>query len=255
MQKVYERINWENEPSTNTAVNEQNLNKMDYALDKLDDRVLSLSGYEERAKECEENAKNSKEKAFEYANESESFAHGATGTRDGENIDNAKYYYEQARMISESVAGALLPMGTVSFANLPSAADAIEGWMYNISDQFTTTAEFKEGSGNVIPAGSNVYKTVDGYWDVLAGSPVTGVKGNNESTYRRGNVNITADDIGLGNVPDLIANVQAQIHSLLDQLEEIQGSANMTNPAITIGTNAPDDSMGKDGDVYLQIIE
>ena len=52
----------------------------------------------------------------------------------------------------------------------------------------------------MIPAGSNVFKTTDGFWDVLSGSPVTGVKGNSETYYRRGNVNITASNIGLGNV-------------------------------------------------------
>lgn len=114
--------------------------------------------------------------------------------------DSAKYYYEQARRISESFSGALRPMGTVAFANLPALSEADGGSMYNISDQFTTTAEFKEGAGNTIPAGANVYKTEDGKWDVLAGTPVTGVKGSAESEYRRGNVNITAENVGLGNV-------------------------------------------------------
>lgn len=110
--------------------------------------------------------------------------------------DSAKYYYEQARRISESFSGALRPMGTVIFANLPALSEADGGSMYNISDQFTTTAEFKEGAGNTIPAGANVYKTEDGKWDVLAGTPVTGVKGSAESGYRRGNVNITAGNVG-----------------------------------------------------------
>lgn len=110
--------------------------------------------------------------------------------------DSAKYYYEQARRISESFSGALRPMGTVAFANLPALSEADGGSMYNISDQFTTTAEFKEGAGNTIPAGANVYKTEDGKWDVLAGTPVTGVKGSAESRYRRGNVDITAENVG-----------------------------------------------------------
>ena len=110
--------------------------------------------------------------------------------------DSAKYYYEQARRISESFSGALRPMGTVTFANLPALSATTSGSMYNISGQFTTTNDFKEGAGNVIPAGANVYKTEDGKWDVLAGAPVTGVKGSAESAYRRGNVNITAENVG-----------------------------------------------------------
>lgn len=110
--------------------------------------------------------------------------------------DSAKYYYEQARRISKSFSGALRPMGTVTFANLPALSATTSGSMYNISGQFTTTNDFKEGAGNVIPAGANVYKTEDGKWDVLAGTPVTGVKGSAESAYRRGNVNITAENVG-----------------------------------------------------------
>lgn len=109
---------------------------------------------------------------------------------------NAKKYYEQAKAISESFSGALRPMGTVTFANLPSVGSASAGDMYNISDEFVTTSDFVEGAGITEPAGSNVYKTGAGKWDVLSGSPVTGVKGENEKNFRRGNVNITCENIG-----------------------------------------------------------
>lgn len=114
--------------------------------------------------------------------------------------ERANYWYQQAQAIAESFSGALRPMGTVTFENLPPLAQADSGDMYNVSNQFTTTSDFVEGAGIVVPLGSNVYKTVGEKWDVLAGSPVTGVKGNSESSYRRGNVNITKSNIGLGNV-------------------------------------------------------
>ena len=117
-------------------------------------------------------------------------------TNSAKSESEAQKYAEQAKEISESLSGALRPLGTISFANLPSTADASSGDMYNITDQFTTTADFKEGAGNIIPAGSNVYLTADRYWDVLAGTPVTGVKGAKENYYRRGNVNITPTNIG-----------------------------------------------------------
>lgn len=142
------------------------------------------------------NAANSATSADTYAKKSQSYAVGGTGTRPGEDNDCAKKYYEQAKSISESLSGALRPMGTVAFANLPALSSASEGDMYNVSNQFTTTADFTEGSGTVIPAGSNVYKTADGKWDVLAGSPVTGVKGSSETSYRNGNVNLSPEDIG-----------------------------------------------------------
>jgi chemotaxis protein histidine kinase CheA len=120
----------------------------------------------------------------------------ASETNSAKSESEAQKYAEQAKEISEGLSGALRPLGTINFAKLPSTADASSGDMYNITDQFTTNDDFKEGAGNIIPAGSNVYLTIDRYWDVLAGTPVTGVKGNSESSYRRGNVNITPANIG-----------------------------------------------------------
>ena len=40
--KTYSRINWENKPSTNTALGATNLNKMDLALNEIDNRVVTL---------------------------------------------------------------------------------------------------------------------------------------------------------------------------------------------------------------------
>ena len=42
MNKAYDAINWKNEPSTSTAINETNLNKMDRAIDTIDNRVIDL---------------------------------------------------------------------------------------------------------------------------------------------------------------------------------------------------------------------
>lgn len=330
MDKIYKRINWENKPSKNTAVNEENLNRMDYAVDAVDTRVCELAGYEERAaksalaakssetnaavsegraKTSETNAKTSEtnagvsaasagenallsksyaaggtnirtdestdnakyykeqaqmaqssslvsaanaassaekasaseknakvsennvktsethtrtseinaqssaakasawsDTALVSADKSESYAVGGTGTRAGEDTDNAKYYKEQTERIAEGLKGSLIPMGTILFAALPDTSTA--GYMFNISEEFTTTSRFKEGAGNIIPAGTNVYYTADGFWDCMAGTPVTGIKGDAESSYRRGNVNLTKEHIGLGKVPNVTTNDQ-----------------------------------------------
>lgn len=42
MEKTYERINWENEPSILTPINAINLNKMDSALNQIDNRVVEM---------------------------------------------------------------------------------------------------------------------------------------------------------------------------------------------------------------------
>ena len=105
-------------------------------------------------------------------------------------------------------------MGTITFAELPGLSAASEGDMYNVSDEFTTTDDFKEGAGKTAPAGSNVYKTMDGMWDILAGTPVTGVKGEKEKIYRRGNVDITAENVGAvpreGNVSSNYAEFESK---------------------------------------------
>lgn len=136
------------------------------------------------------------ESAADSATKAQSYAVGGTGSRDGEDSDNAKYYFEQVKDVSEAIKGGLQPRGTVAFADLPQLADCVAGWMFNISDEFTTTADFKEGAGSTVPAGANIYKTSDDKWDVLAGTPVTGVKGAKEKSYRRGNVVLTAENVG-----------------------------------------------------------
>lgn len=168
------------------------------------------------------NAKNSETNAKASATSASTFASNAktsetkakasetnaktSETNSAKSESEAQKYAEQVKEISESFSGALRPLGTINFADLPSTADANSGDMYNITDQFTTTTDFKEGAGNIIPAGSNVYLTIDRYWDVLAGTPVTGVKGAKEVYYRRGNVNITPANVGAvaegGNISD-----------------------------------------------------
>ena len=147
------------------------------------------------ALDSKQSAESSKQSALQYATDANTSALKAQGYAIG-NTDSAKYYYEQSKAISEGFAGALRPMGTITFAQLPSLASASAGDMYNISDEFVTTNAFKEGAGATQAAGTNVYKTTDGYWDCLAGTPVTGIKGAKETIFRRGNVNLTSADIG-----------------------------------------------------------
>lgn len=41
-EKIYTRIIWQNQPSTATALGATNLNKMDYAINEIDDRVVAM---------------------------------------------------------------------------------------------------------------------------------------------------------------------------------------------------------------------
>jgi hypothetical protein len=60
----------------------------------------------------------------------------------------------------QAVPTAIVPKGTKTFAQLNPTTDLVAGslgYMWNISDAFTTTADFAEGAGHSIPAGANVY--------------------------------------------------------------------------------------------------
>ncbi len=195
------------------------------------DSASEAAGSAEEAATQASNASNSASQAATQASNASNSAKSAanSATSASSSASEAEYYYNQAKSISESFASALRPMGTVTFSTLLSIPNATEGDMYNVSEQFTTTSAFKEGAGKVIPAGSNVYKTHDGYWDVLAGSPVTGVKGSGETTYRTGNVNLTPANIGLGNVNNtsdkdkpISTATQAALDELNSNLELLQ---------------------------------
>lgn len=58
--------------------------------------------------------------------------------------------------ISAAVVGALKPAGSVAFANLPALEEANVNKIVNVTDAFTTTANFVEGAGIAYPAGTNV---------------------------------------------------------------------------------------------------
>ena len=72
--------------------------------------------------------------------------------------------YTQADQISRKIAkkinaldGALHYRGTIAFANIPATiTKAMVGYVYNISDSFTTDARFVEGAGKIYPAGTDI---------------------------------------------------------------------------------------------------
>lgn len=174
--------------ATKSATSESNASK------SASSAATSMSTANTKASEAAQSATSAVNSASTATSKASAASTSASNAATSE--ANAKKYYEQAKAISESFSGALRPMGTVTFANLPSVGSASAGDMYNISDEFVTTSDFVEGSGITEPAGSNVYKTEAGKWDVLAGSPVTGVKGEKEKVFGRGNVNITCAGIG-----------------------------------------------------------
>ena len=96
------------------------------------------------------------------------------------------------------------PAGSVAFASLPTLASGVLGNVYNVTDAFTTTTDFVEGSGKSYPAGTNVvvvepssgtYK-----FDVLAGFvDLSGYVPTSRTVNGKAlsaNISLTASDVG-----------------------------------------------------------
>ncbi len=194
----------------NARVSETNANASKIAAGaSADSASTSAATATQKASEASVSAT----EADTYSTKAKSYAVGGTGTRENEDIDNAKKYYEQIKAISSSLKNALKPMGTIIFSDLPDLSNVSDGDMYNISDAFTTTENFKEGPGHVIPAGANIYKeATNGKWDVLAGTPVASVNGET------GDVEITAQNITATDTYGILGVIRtdATVQELLD---------------------------------------
>ena len=93
-------------------------------------------------------------------------------TLSGYGITDAYTKAEADSAISEAITGTIGGIykvkGSITFAELPTEGVS-EGWVYNVTDVFTTTEGFLEGAGTEYPAGTNVVWTEDG-WDCMSGT-------------------------------------------------------------------------------------
>ena len=74
--------------------------------------------------------------------------------------------------VSNKISTVYIPSGSSTFANLPTPSKDLIGHVYNVTDAFTTTSSFLEGSGKTYPAGTNVVIILNNesyLYDVLAG--------------------------------------------------------------------------------------
>ena len=154
----------------------------------------------------------------EFAIKSESYAHGGTHSRVGESTDNGLYYKEQAQASAQTAstqaqaaaasasaaaasqttaaqkatqAGASASTATTKATE--SANSAALSQSYAVGGTDTRTGEDTDNSKYYYQQSKSIYDNFS-----QAGT-VTGVKGNAESAYRTGNVNITAANIGAVN--------------------------------------------------------
>lgn len=153
--------------SENNAKNSETNSKTSEANAKNSEVNSKTS--ETNASVSEANSKISETNALNSADKSQSYAVGGTGTRSNEDYDNSKYYYESIKNIVVGLDSAFIPMGTISFAELANV-EKVAGYVYNISDDFVTTSDFREGAGKSYTAGTNVYYTASNVWDCLGGA-------------------------------------------------------------------------------------
>lgn len=78
--------------------------------------------------------------------------------------------------------GAYKVRGSVTFANLPSVlTESMNGYVYNVTDDFTTDARFIEGAGKKYPAGTDVVIIDNSSYAAV--TPVGGEDPSNEGWY------------------------------------------------------------------------
>ena len=79
--------------------------------------------------------------------------------------------------IDNKISTVYKPQGNIAFENLPTPSAATLGYVYNVTNAFTTSSEtFVEGADKVYPAGTNVVVVAEGTtgsetykFDALAG--------------------------------------------------------------------------------------
>ena len=145
------------------------------AAQKVADNVSDITA---KATAAAEAAKKSEETAAAYKEDTQRIFGNAKGAEAAAAVykdnaksymDTAKSYMDTAKNAAASITGALKPKGTVTYTKLPEVSTADVGDMYNISTDFKSTADFKDGGDIQYPAGTNVYKTEDNKWDCLGG--------------------------------------------------------------------------------------
>ena len=154
----------------------------------------------DNANASEQNAKVSETAARGYATTAQNSMYSASASASSASASatNAYNYYIQTEAITNGLNGAFMPMGTVTFdelLELKESGAVAAGYLYHISDNFTTDENFRT-SGKACGAGTSVYYTVNDQFDCFVGTTVAGVKGKNETEYRTGMVDITAENVG-----------------------------------------------------------
>lgn len=144
---------------------------------------------QEAAETAEGNAKASETAAQGYASAAAQSASAAQASAD------------RAQQIVDGIGDVYTPMGSIPYAQLPATPSQAErGYVYNITDSFTTDSRFVEGAGIRYAAGTNVAVVLNGsqyMYDVLGGMVDLSNYAQTNGTYPNMSVGkATADEAG-----------------------------------------------------------
>ena len=127
----------------------------------------------ERAKVAAQTAQNAAENAEGNA---QAYAGQASGSANSasQSASAAAASANSAQEIVNGIGSVYKPVGSIAFSALPATpAAAQQGYVYNITDAFTTDARFVDGAGKEYPAGTNVAVVLNGsayMYDALSGN-------------------------------------------------------------------------------------
>lgn len=125
-------------------------------------------GFAQQAENSAITAKYQATAAENSANAAQTFAENSANS-----ATEAQGYAEYTKQLVDGLGGVYIPQGSLAFASLPAQPAAqYQGYVWNITDAFTTDSRFLEGAGESVPAGANVACVlVDGAYkyDVLSG--------------------------------------------------------------------------------------
>lgn len=149
--------------------------------------------------------------------------------------------------IDTAISSTYKAAGSIAFASLPALSSANEGKVYNITDAFTTTSDFIEGSGKSYPAGTNVviintsgstYK-----YDVLAGFV-------DLSSYQQTNTAVThtvSTAVGSTTQPVYIASNGIATATTYELNKTVPADAVFTDTTYSVFTGTDGSSAGSTG--------
>ena len=127
----------------------------------------------ESAKAAAQTAQNAAESAEGNA---QAYAGQASGSANSasQSASAAAASANRAQEIVNGIGSVYKPVGSIAFSALPATpAAAQQGYVYNITDAFTTDARFVDGAGKEYPAGTNVAVVLNGsayMYDALSGN-------------------------------------------------------------------------------------